>query len=255
MTNWKQWHVSKSDRLTYGTGSSGCQPKWVKDGYYIKLSLLGYEHVSEVLVSHFLSACDLGGFKYLKYELCEIYEDGIYRGQGCYSKSFISIGDTEVTASDIITRTASSYAISYDDAIDLFYDFTKLYCKNYINTILAIDSIVKNDDRHFRNISFILQSDGSYDYSPFYDFGAGLLSDIFTHPMTMPVTECLKYLYAKPFSVRFGADIVDFIPIRIDMSCIDELDRVLVGNPYVERAMRVLHTGLSETENRLWERL
>ena len=256
----KVFSVSKNERLVIGSGSSGCQPKWFRDGFYIKLSVLGYEHVAEVITSEFLSLCDLRGFKYVKYHICDIYEDGIYRGQGCYSKSFLDEEEYEVSASDIIAKTASSYAIGYEDFIDLAYGFTGLWCKEYINMMLAIDAIVKNDDRHFRNISFTHYQSETYEYAPcysyapFYDFGAGLLSDIFTHPMEVDVRHCLKSVYAKPFSVTFGKDIKDFMPIVVDLDGVHKLQEALKGNPYTERAMQVLIIGLGETEGKLWVR-
>lgn len=212
----RRFDVRRKDRLIIGTGSSGCQLKWVQGCYYIKLAVLGYEHVAEVLTSEFLSLCDLRGFSNVKYNMCEIYEDGIYRGQGCYCKSFVDAAEVEVSVSDMILRTGSSYALSHEDALDLIYDYTGLWCKDYLNTMLAIDAIVKNGDRHFRNISFIKHSDGNYAYAPMFDFGDAMLSDVISYPMDAQIDECLRNVYAKPFSVIFGKDISDFVPIPVD---------------------------------------
>ena len=251
----KVFEVAKNDRLLIGTGSSGCQPKWLKDGFYIKIPVLGYEHATEVITTKFLEQCDLRGFEYLTYHMCEVYEDGVYKGQGCYSRSFLEEGDVEVSALNIITIAGRELSIGYNDAIELFQEHTGLFCKEYINMILAIDAIVKNEDRHFRNIAFIRGADGTYRYAPFYDFGAGLLSDVFTHPMGEDIDHALQSVYAKPFSVFFGKDIEDFTPISINVDGVISLCNSLKNNEYTHRAVRVLMTALRDTEGTLWERL
>lgn len=50
--------VSKKDRFQLSSTSKGNQTKWYKDDMYIKADTMGYESISEVLVSEFYRFVD-----------------------------------------------------------------------------------------------------------------------------------------------------------------------------------------------------
>lgn len=246
--------VSTMDRIRKGTGSSGCQRKWELGNRIVKLSILGYEHVAEVLVSELLECSNLRESEYVKYFPCDVYEDGVYLGQGCYSYSFLCEGEQEVSIANILDSYFIEYSIKYDELIDLLYDITGINQKPYIDTILALDTITRNDDRHFRNISFI-KSNGLYRPAPIFDNGGACMSDCISYPLSSSVDELWGKVYAKPFSVIFGRDLVDSIPIGIDVERFAEHYRYAVGNLISKRAFDVILRGLKESEGLVWVRL
>lgn len=85
-------------------------------------------------------------------------------GIGCYSYDFVKEFE-EITIKDLLNAGLRSFSISYDDLREFLIDEIKLDIKNYIDRILCVDSIVRNDDRHFDNISF-LYKDGVYKPAP-----------------------------------------------------------------------------------------
>ncbi len=42
--------------------------------------------LQKFFTSELLSCFDLFGYDFVKYHACDIYEDGIFLGQGCYSE-------------------------------------------------------------------------------------------------------------------------------------------------------------------------
>lgn len=246
--------VSKLERYYQGSGSSGCQLKWFSHNEFVKLSVLGYEHVAEVFTSELLSCFDLLGYDFVKYHACDIYEDGIFLGQGCYSESFLKQGETFVSAAKMLDSSMESYSLSYEEFIEFVFEYTGKDFKQYINTILAVDTIVKNEDRHFRNFGFVRRG-SEYLPAPIFDNGAGCLSDVISYPMNVSIEDNLRNVYAKPFSVIFGKDIKDFNRVRIDYDKFKRLNPYWSNNKICIRAYDVILRGLTETEGWLWERL
>lgn len=246
--------VSKIDLLKIGTGSSGCQRKWLKDNRYIKLSILGYEHVAECLTYWLLCNSNIDKKFIVPYYPCDIYQDGIYLGQGCYSYSFLGDG-IELSVANILDKYLASYSSSYDDVIQLVYNCINYNCENDINTILAVDAITRNDDRHFRNIVFVIDKDNTVLSVPIFDNGGGCMSDLVSYPLNVPIDKLWSSVYAKPFSVTFGRDIRNFNPIKINVSKFLMYYDKSKCNVICKRAYDVIIKGLKETENKIWIRL
>ena len=71
--------------------------------------------------------------------------------------------------------------------------------------MLEMDAFFQNEDRHTNNIALLYypQRD-AFDYCPYFDFGAGLYSDITNdYPLNKNIEECAKKICAKPFSKDF----------------------------------------------------
>lgn len=246
--------VSRLNRVSIGTGSSGCQLKWLKDNKFVKLSLLGYEHVAEVLTTWLLQCSDLSRDRYVVYHPCLIYEDNKPLGQGCYSESFLQCNDVEVSIANILDSRLISYSIGLEDLIELLDSYYISNARDYLNLIMSIDAITRNDDRHFRNISLIRRGN-IYLPAPVFDNGGGCLSDIVSYPMNMSLDDLWKTVYAKPFSVTFGRDIKGSRPIEIRYDEFISHEVFAKGNPISERAYAVIKRGLLETEGLAWTRL
>ncbi|MBE6901170.1 MAG: hypothetical protein E7478_01715 [Ruminococcaceae bacterium] len=59
-------------------------------------------------------------------------------------------------------------------------------------------------DRHFYNIIFLVDPDGTLRRAPLFDNGAGLLSDqMMDYGMSLPLLTCINKVKAKPFSTDF----------------------------------------------------
>lgn len=247
-------HVTKKDRLHVGTGSSGYQTKWYKDGLFIKRSVLGYEHLAEVLTTWLLKCSDIPRNMYVEYHPCIIIEDGKNCGQGCYSESFLSGSEIEVSISNILDMRLLSHGIGIDELVEVLDEYYIPNSRDYLNMILSVDSITRNEDRHFKNISLI-QEGGIYRPGPIFDNGAGCMSDVFSYPMNESIDKLWGEIYAKPFSVTFGKSIKDNKPIGIYYDRFMRCENAIGNNRVSRRAFEVIKRGLSEMEGLAWKRL
>lgn len=246
-------HVHETQRLGSLGGSKGNQVKWfdTEKNIYVKLDCLGYEGKAEKAVSHFLGFTNLGKGEYVEYHVCGIIEDGKYLGTGCYSENFVKPGEKEVTVADILDTLILGYAITYDELRDSLYPVIGFDAKGYIDKILCIDAIIRNEDRHFRNISFLCKN-GVYTPARIYDNGAGCLSDLLTYPMEADFDSCLNRVMAKPFSINFLRQLQGVKPLYVKYD--EYLSAVDVHEARNVRIINVIKRGLAETEGIAWVR-
>lgn len=74
----------------------------------------------------------------------------------------------------------------------------------YMNRLLTLDAIILNEDRHTHNIAVIMNPDGTYDYCPIFDNGAGLLSDTtLDYPTDQATYSLMEKVHAKTFCRDF----------------------------------------------------
>jgi hypothetical protein len=234
------------------SASNGNQIKWInEDGLYIKLDCLGYEAVSERLVTDLLTYTDLNPKEYVSYTICEIVEDGKWLGLGCLSRDFRADAE-EVSVAQLLKKGFKSFAINYDELREYLFPIVKFDVKQYIDKILCVDAITKNDDRHFGNISF-LYKDGIYTPAPIFDNGSACMSDILTYPMSQPIDVNYQSIKAKPFSTDFKRQLHD--PRKILIARDKFLSSIRVEGEYAKRALTVLEKSLEEMEGLAWEEI
>ena len=178
-------------------------------------------------------------------------EGKLFTGTGCYSENFVGIAEQEITVADLLDMLMLGYAITYDDLRDSLYPVVKFDIKKYIDKLLCIDSITRNEDRHFRNISFIFKG-GKYTPAKIYDNGAVCFSDLLTYPMSMDLATCFQSVQAKPFSVSFERQLQGVKPLRILYE--EYLDSIDVHKEHNARIINVIRRGLKETEGLAWVR-
>lgn len=247
----KHFRVSKADRISTSYCSSGNQLKWKVGDIYIKLDTLGYESIAEYLASRLLQCSSLSRDSYVVYELCDIYEEDVFLGHGCYSRDFRN-GAVEVTFVSILESMFVPLSVSYDDVINIMYDVTGLNVSDYVQRTLCLDAIIRNDDRHFGNLAVLKDSNG-YRECPIFDNGGGCMSDIITYPITERFYKNYNSIYAKPFKFGFRNQIYGSPMLQID------IDKFFNGveciNKYVIRAVDVIKVGLAELEGIAWEEL
>lgn len=197
-----------------GHSSKGNQLKWELDGFWYKADGLGYEGLAEIAVSKLLEMSSVTGF--VKYEPVQIKWQGrIY--DGCMSRNFRKEGWQIVTVEKLYRQMtglsiAGEMAKYYEveDRISLFVRFVQNTTGlsefgEYLATMLEMDAFFLNEDRHTNNIAVMYYPrDEIFDYCPYFDFGAGLYSDILgDYPLEQSIEKCSETIVAKPFFKDF----------------------------------------------------
>lgn len=102
------------------TSSKGNQNKWCKNGKWYKVDGLGYEALSEVVVSHLLRKSTITSFVLYEYEQVEIDKKSYH---ACVSKDFMQNDDDKVISVERLFQakfgqSAAKKIIKYPDVID-----------------------------------------------------------------------------------------------------------------------------------------
>lgn len=198
------------------SSSKGNQLKWHIEDIWYKGDYLGYEGLSEVILSKLFHKTNIPYFvdyslEKIKYHALDLV--------GCKSNNFLKEGDELLTLDkfflkfygmDIHKKCIQYYRedrakFVVDKVIEItgLTDFGK-----YLTLMLEMDAFFLNEDRHFNNIAVICKADGSFDYCPFFDQGAALLSDtMIEYPMSSDTLECIDRVEAKPFSPDFDEQV------------------------------------------------
>ena len=199
---------------TLGHSSKGNQLKWKIGNNWIKADGFGYESLSEIVVSKMLGQTDIE--EYVEYVPVKVWwQDREY--DGCMSENFREEGWELVTVERLYRlMTGLSLAAQLakfgevQDRIAYMVDFVRNLTGltgfgQYLATMLELDAVFLNEDRHTNNIAFLYHSKkAEYRYCPYFDFGAGLYSDILgDYPLEKSVEKCESLISAKPFSADF----------------------------------------------------
>lgn len=243
------FRVTRMNRVSTQFQSSGNRMKWFLNGNFIKLDVFGYESIAEYLASRLLQCTDLSSDEYVIYNLCDVYEDDKYLGHGCYSKDY-RLGYAEVTFRKLLEHNLLPLSISYEELLDFLYYVTKLNLSSYIQKVLCLDSIIRNDDRHFGNFA-VLKTQDDYKECPIFDNGGGCMSDIYSYPMTERFSSNYSSIYAKPFKVIFKNQIYGAPMLTIDTKKF--FSGIYYPNKFVLRAVDTIKSGLSEMEGVAWK--
>lgn len=200
--------------IATGHSSKGNQWKWKIGEWWYKADRMGYEGMSETVVSHLLP----GSFrsKHVLYEPVKIR----YHGRelsGCRSKNFLGEREELITVEKLFRQyTGMSLAkeLSYMTEIKRRIAYTVDHVVNYtgladfggyLTGMLEMDAFFLNEDRHTNNIAVIYDLDEkSYRLCPYFDMGLSLFSDIKgDFPLQKSREDCRKAIIAKPFSRDF----------------------------------------------------
>lgn len=250
-----------------GATSKGNQPKYLLEDNFIKLDMMGYESISEVVISEFLNYTNI---PHVDYCFFHNYIRGSLR-EGCICKSFISNGESVVSLYrllDSVNFKKSLKRLNGKDLLDYIIAETNemvgLDVREYLRVMFTVDAIVLNEDRHLNNICLI-KSEKGYKLAPLFDFGLSLLSDLEEYPYGESVLRLSRKVKCKPFSVSFKKQLgyFDIKPIVLDydsfynkIKLVDDniKDVVPFKEDYYHRAISVLLNRLRETEGWLWIR-
>ena len=243
--------VRKLERVVNNSSSKGNQLKWKHNNMFVKLDLLGYESIAEVMVSYFLTCTDLSPDEYVIYRSCRIYEEGVYLGVGCYSYDYKVGGCWDISSARMMKKRGLSFGLTYTEYIDFLESVLGDCAKEYIDKILCIDSIVRNDDRHFGNINFLVY-ENRYKPAPIYDNGCACMSDIISYPLDVDFDVNFENIYAKPFRIDFKRQVVEanVTPIRVRYS--DFVNNASLTSVEAIRAFETIKRGLDKVRGIAW---
>ncbi|MBR1710822.1 MAG: hypothetical protein IJ719_18685 [Clostridia bacterium] len=167
--------------------SKGNQLKFRKDGIWYKTDYLGYEGLAEFVISKLLERSNLSHEEYAAYLLEEVY----YRGKifnGCSSRDFTN--GWQLITLDRLFLNAFGYGVNriyqntqnHLERLRMLVECTERITGirafgTYMSKMITIDTFFLNEDRHAHNMAVMVNDLGEYKLSPFFDHGAGLLSD------------------------------------------------------------------------------
>lgn len=232
--------------LVMVAGSSrGIQPKYYESGYWYKVNQNGYEGLSEYLVSLVLKCSNVDNF--VVYRECLINDR-----KGCFSKSFLNKNEQFISFErlhyihrdipllrEVISMDSVPERIEY--VKEFVYDTTGVDCTEYLSTILALDALVLNTDRHFNNLGIVINEvSGNARPAPIFDNGAALFSnvDLFDG---LTFEENLDRITGEPFSANLDLQAYHAgIGLKIDY---DMLNNMLKKEP-PSRALETLQKQL-----------
>lgn len=198
-----------------GHTSKGDQQKWLVDNVWYKADYMGYEGLSEVVVSHLLQKSSIK-YPFVVYDYVKIQNDD-YLLNGCCSQNFLtnewflvpieklyrqytgdSIALKLVDFDDVRDRV--KFLVDWVESVTGLTDFGR-----YLTTILEIDAFFMNEDRHTNNLAVLYnKKENVYALCPIFDQGLALFSDTtIDYQLEKSIDDCIKKISAKPFSLDF----------------------------------------------------
>ncbi len=197
--------------------SRGDQLKWYFNEEWYKADYMGYEALSEVIVSELLKKSNITN--YVRYEPVKIRTDKEVVN-GCVSTNFKKDNETVITLEklhrsyfgvgladqlskmkDIAERV--KYTVDFTEAVTGLENFDK-----YLTAMLEMDALFLNEDRHTNNIAVIREeSTKAYRFCPYFDNGLSLLSDLNDYPLEKDIYKLINSVKAKPFSISFDEQV------------------------------------------------
>ena len=208
-----------SDEKIAETSSKGNQEKWRDDAAncWYKLDQFGYEALAETAISALLEQSGLESdtpFTFVRYRMARIRVHGRDR-TGCVSDNFLRPGQSLITLNRLLTNflgmplkqklarlPSDKQRIAFLGEATAEYTGLKEFPR-YLTLLFEVDALFCNDDRHLNNIA-VIEQDGRYDYCPFFDQGAGLLSNTQFSPMDITPEALIRDLRARPFGTTFN---------------------------------------------------
>lgn len=200
---------------TKGHSSKGNQLK-VRDGqYWYKADYMGYEGLSEYIVSHLLEYSNLK--KFIRYDLIKI-QCGERQYNGCRSVHFLENEENLITLEHLYRQYTGrglsqrlAQIVEVKDRVkwlaETVQNITGLArFGQYLTAMLELDAFFFNEDRHTNNIAVIYNKNKrKYRMCEFFDHGLSLFADtMMDFPMERSVEDCMESIESKPFARTFN---------------------------------------------------
>lgn len=217
------YNLPDNKRIFSKTITKGTQEKYFVDGYFYKVDTTINEGITEYLVTMLLQNSTLDPNTFVSYEPCIINNKF-----GCRSKSFLQSASEEfVTINSlykILTGNTdlSDYLMRFPsakDRLNYLLDLVNVFnidtsaFKLYLNTLVQLDMLILNTDRHVHNYGFIYNNKtNTYRTAPIFDNGRSLEVNIDSKPIactlsgsfedqvitfSYPVKPCFKINYIQ----------------------------------------------------------
>lgn len=195
--------------------SKGVQLKWENDKKWYKADSMGYEGLSEYIISHLLKQSNLNDHEYALYSPIEIkYKKQIFTG--CVSDHFLPDSWQMITLERLFQNAfgvglnKSIYSLTGEkERLEFLVSQTERITGlanfgSYMSKLLTVDTFFLNEDRHTHNIAVLIDTKGNYHYCPLFDHGASLLSDTtLDYPMSELVYDLIHDAKPKTFTQDF----------------------------------------------------
>ena len=265
--------VTENDFVNTSSTSKGNQMKFLHNGIWMKEDYLGYESLSEVIVSLFCSCIE--NLNYVKYNLCTLDFEGDLLRYCCCCSSFLESDETFISLGRLMDLENYDYVRELNIGRDtlnmnvinkilsIINKYTKLDAREYLGTHFYLDSIVLNEDRHFHNLG-VIQSKGIFKFAPVFDNGLSLLSDLNCYSFTEHPLENINRVKAKPFSKDFNTQNnlahqwgVPLLKLDYDKfkELIENYKFTNIPSLYVDRCLSVINYNLNRLEGEAWEKV
>lgn len=198
------------DRVYLHTDSFGCQKKYKKDNIWYKEDTLGGEGIAEELSSVLLSCSILPpDISFVHYKRCMIGNK-----EGCESNNFLKPFEQFISLKALYINEIGGnisdrvFSISnIKDRFEYIVDFVKTYTNlditDYLRSILTLDMIICNPDRHYGNLGVIKREDNTFRLAPIFDNGQGLSQNFTITPPILDYEEKLDILTSATISGSF----------------------------------------------------
>ena len=164
-----------------GHTSKGNQPKWQIDDTWYKADYMGYESLSEVVVSRMLNRSTLDNF--VTYEPI-IIKTELKPIAGCVSQNFRKPSETLISLERLhrayqgvglaqaigqmgAVKAKIQYTVDFVEKVTGLQNFGR-----YLSTIMELDAFLLNEDRHTNNLAVIRNEEtGTFRLCPIFDNG------------------------------------------------------------------------------------
>ena len=202
------------------TSSKGNQEKWLDSDIWYKLDQFGYEALAEVFTSQLLEYGNIEAafpFTFVRYQMERLQVHGRER-TGCSSWNFLRDGESIITLAHLFLQytgkplsetlnrlTSDKKRMAYLAEETANITGLSLF-PQYLTLLFEIDGLVLNDDRHLNNIA-VLARDGTFDYCPIFDQGAGLLSNVMYSSFEIVPKSLISQAKARPFQATFNRQV------------------------------------------------
>ena len=249
--------LSKDDAYLTHLSANGNQLKFRKDGIWYKADYLGYEGLAEFVISRLVGCSNLSQEEYVTYSLVEIHEHEDVLN-GCSSPDFMN--GWQMITLDRLFLNAFGYGVnrifqslqSPLERLHMLVECTERITGIrafgiYMSKMITIDTFFLNEDRHAQNMAVMVNDLGEYRLAPFFDHGAGLLSDTTLEysldqdifkliPMAKPKTFCNDFdeqleiaekLYGQHIQFHFGYNDVKQLVEQAEQYPLEIRNRVL----------------------------
>ena len=194
--------------------SKGNQLKWENNNNWYKADFIGYEGLSEYVVSQLLNYSTLEKKDFVNYNTEQIkFKNQIFNG--CASLNFLEKKVRLVTLERLFQMNGIQLYKSiykFDNLVDRAEFIVNQTIKitglkdfgKYMAKMMAIDAFFLNEDRHTHNIAVLMDENGNFMYCPYFDFGACLLSDTtMDYPLNQDVFDLISYSKSKTISSNY----------------------------------------------------